>query len=203
MRPEVFYFRTHFFVASPTYGNILECMGNETKIVTLDKGTYRPEELTSKEHGAFIPFKVDLMIKVAENRDPVPYTMFLRAPNPYCAMEACIMAFNSMERKRAGVPDYMEYPSVCTSDEAESFCYGLYEDQYMEFWKEAQAAKVCRHIGPKENPSWFMFMNDTEWDLPELMKPAKSNIISTGELCYADAARVAAAKAEIDRKMKK
>lgn len=173
----------------------------QTRIIRLKEGDYSPEELSSQEHGAFIPFKVDLAIKVSADSDPVTYTMFLRAPSPYLCMEAARMAFNSIERDKLGITG--EYPCICCTNEAKSWATGLTEDQYMEFWKEAQMAKVCRRIGPKSNPSWFMFYNDSPLDLPRLLMPQERKIISTASLTRVEAAAIKAAKEKIDRKLRK
>lgn len=170
-------------------------------IRSLKKGEYHPDELTSKEHGAFIPFKVDLMVKRTADSDPEPYTMYMRAPGPYEAMVVCQMAFNYAERDRLGITG--EYPDICTQDEAESSATGLYEDQYMEFWKEAQMARVCRHIGPKENPSWFFFTNDSNWDVPLALKEEPGKVFVGGELSMSDVAKMQRAKSAIDLKLKK
>lgn len=171
------------------------------RVIRIKEGDYSPEELSSQEHGAFFPFKVDLAIKIAEDRDPVTYTMFLRAPSPALAMEAARMAFNGIERDKAGITG--EYPCICCSNEAKSYMYGLDEAQYMEFWKEAQKAKVCRRIGPRNNPSWFMFYNDSPIDAPRLLMPEERKIISTASLTSVEAAAIKAAKEKIDRKLRK
>lgn len=87
--------------------------------------------------------------------------MFLRAPELNDAMWTAVAAFNYYEHELPCVIG--EYPRICGREsELKSIAIGLSEEQYNDFWKEAQKAKECVFAGMRENPSWFRFVNEKE-----------------------------------------
>lgn len=161
----------------------------------------RPEELSSKEHGGLWPFKVDLAVEIAPNTDPITYTMFLRAPNINDAMYAAVVAFDYYEHERPGIAS--EFPRISDSRVKKSILIGLDEDQYMEFWKEAQRSKYYAHAGNRKNPSWFRFVNDDDWAELEAFRKPKSSTIIVPDVNIMSSADIKAKKAAIDKKLKK
>lgn len=174
-------------------------MGKVKGMQTLGKNV-RPEELSSKEHGGLWPFKVDLAVELFKGADPITYTMFLRAPAINDAMHCAVVAFDYFEHERPGIID--EYPRISDNKLKQSKLIGLDEDQYQEFWKEAQRSKYFAHAGPKENPVWFRFVNDDDWDLLESMRKPKSKTIIIPSVSVMTSADIKAKKEAIDRKIK-
>jgi hypothetical protein len=140
------------------------------KVITLDKDKVRPEELSSKEHGGLWPFKVDLAVEIYKGAEPIKYTIFLRAPDVAAAQYVATMTFEYFEKTRPGIKT--EYPDI--SNKHQSTMTGLSEEEYMEFWKEAQNFP---HVygGNKKNPSFFRFVKDEKWAIAgNLTLPSKT-----------------------------
>lgn len=125
------------------------------KIITLDKNKVRPEELSSKEHGGLWPFKVDLAVEMFRGADPITYTIFLRAPDVNAAQYVANLTFTYYEHER--INNKNEYPDI--SSRHNSALIGLSEEEYQEFWKEAQHFPHY-YGGMKKNPSFFHYVKD-------------------------------------------
>lgn len=175
-------------------------MGKTKGMALLGKDV-RPEELSSKEHGGLWPFKVDLAVEVAKGTEPITYTMFLRAPAINDAMHAAVVAFDYFEHEKPGIVG--EYPRISDNQTKQSTLIGLDEDQYMEFWKEAQMAKAYAFAGNPKNPSWFRFVNEDDWDVQESLRKPKSSTIIVPDINIMTAADIRAKKQAIDSKIKK
>ena len=150
--------------------------------VRLEKPKH-PECYSLEECAAFQPWKVDLKVENdvgASEPILLDYTIFLRAPSVNDAQYTAYQAFIIWERVKPGIPDWEEFPRVSTllPSEAEK----LTEDQYKEFWKEAQRYP---HVstGMKENPTIFRFAKPG-WQNPEnsLFVPGKSKIIVPADI---------------------
>jgi hypothetical protein len=140
------------------------------KVITLDKDKVRPEELSSKEHGGLWPFKVDLAVEIYKGSEPIKYTIFLRAPDVAAAQYVATMTFEYFEKTKPGIKT--EYPDI--SNKHQSTMTGLSEEEYMEFWKEAQHFP---HVygGNKKNPSFFRYVKDDKWAIAgNLTLPSKT-----------------------------
>lgn len=176
-------------------------MSKKVKGMALGGKDIRPEELSSKEHGGLWPFKIDLQVELYEGAEPITYTMFLRAPAVNDAMHVAVVSFDYFEHERPGITS--EYPRISNRKDKQSTLIGLDEDQYMEFWKEAQMAKHYAFAGNRKSPSWFRFVNDDDWDLPDILKKPKSNTILVPDMSTINAPDIVKKKKEIDRKAKK
>lgn len=142
------------------------------QVVVLDGDSVRPEELSSKEHGGLWPFKVDLAVEIFKGADPITYTIFLRAPDVSAAQYVANMTFQYFEHERP--KNFNEYPDI--SSKHQSKMIGLSEEEYQEFWKEAQHFP---HVygGSKKNPSFFRYVKDDKWSIAgDLQLPTKTQV---------------------------
>lgn len=138
-------------------------MGNR-KFKKIKADQVRPEELSSNEHGGLFPFYCDLAVELYMGAEPIHYRSYFRAPDLGAAQAAAFQAFEYFEHERNGLTE-MDYPAI--SNKYRSKLIGLTEDQYKEFWKEAQKANWCVHVGHKKNPTWFRFEDDADWSDPK------------------------------------
>lgn len=175
-------------------------MGKLRSMKTVGKDI-RPEELSSKEHGGLWPFKADLAVEPYRGGEPITYTMFFRAPNLSDAMHIAVVSFDYFEHERPGITD--EYPRISDNRVKKSTIIGLDEDQYMEFWKEAQMAKHFAFAGNRKNPSWFRFVDSDDWHLPDFLQTPKSKTLYIPSAQVMSAKDIIAKKEAIDRKAKK
>lgn len=149
----------------------------EKRWVKLEKPKH-PECYSLEECAAFQPWRVDLKVENdVGGEEPVilTYTVFLRAPSVHDAQYTAYQCFIIWERLRPGIEDWEEYPKICTSipSEAEK----LTEEQYKEYWKEAQYYPNT-FTGMRDNPTIFRFAKPG-WQYPEnsLIKPKAPKII--------------------------
>lgn len=132
------------------------------------------EQYSLKECAKFQPWKCVLKVEVDRfDLEPIDYVIFLRALSPDDVQQTAWSAFMIWEHMRSGIPEW-DYPKV--SEQVPSECFKLTEDQYMEFWKEAQKYP---HVstGDKRNPSIFRFAKPGWNQRSGLIKPGNSSII--------------------------
>lgn len=124
------------------------------RYVTMERPKH-PEAYSTREYAAFQPWKVDLKIELdANDPEPIVYTIFCRAQNVHNAQYMAYHVFQKWEHVDPEIED--PYPRVCTGKDNPSEAEMLTEDQWDEFWKEAQRYDHV-YIGMRENPSIFRF----------------------------------------------
>lgn len=132
------------------------------------------EMYSLQECAKFQPWKCILKVEVDEyDLEPIDYEIYLRAQSPDDVQQTAYACFMIWEHQRSGIPEY-EYPKV--SEHVPSEAFKLTEDQYMEFWKEAQ---TYPHVatGDKRNPSIFRFAKPGWNRRSGIIKPNAPSII--------------------------
>lgn len=172
------------------------------KTVELERPKH-PEVYSTKECAAFQPWRVVLQVYMtAEDIDPVPYEVYLRAKTPNEAQWTAYAVFNILEKVQQGLPKDALYPDVAetgTTSE-ESTAEPLTEEEYMEAWKEAQHYPHVKG-GMAENPTVFRFVR-TGKSVNEFERRNERKIISTPSgLTSAEAIDVASKMNAIDNKL--
>lgn len=132
------------------------------------------EEYTTKECARFQPWMCILKVEVDQfDLEPIDYVIFLRALNAEDVQATAWKAFMVWEHLRSGIHED-DYPKVST--QVQSVAYTLTEDQYMEFWKEAQSYP---HVatGGNINPTIFRFAKPGWNHRSGIIKPGNASII--------------------------
>lgn len=143
-----------------------------SRFVKLERPKYK-EQHSTEECMKFQPWKVTLKVELDdEDPEPVDYEMFCRAQSPGEAQFFCYSLFNYWTHIRPG--NLSIYPKVST--EVHSIAEKLSEDQWYEFWKEAQTYPHVK-LGMKENPTAFRFVK-VGWDKRSgIITPGNASII--------------------------
>lgn len=129
------------------------------------------EEYTTRESAAFQPIRAVLQVILEPDGDPVPYELYLRAPNQDAAMWCAYEAFKAWEHpveylqdkdKEDSFRQRMDlYPMINTTDDPPSVGYKITEDEWEEALRDAkrlsQQLAGYRLIiaGMPENPNLF------------------------------------------------
>lgn len=162
-----------------------------------------PECYSLKECAAFQPWRVVLKVEPSYEDsldmdfEPLDYEIFLRAPGPQDAQYTAHALFNIWEHVWPKIP-LDDYPQI--SEGIPSEAEKLSEDQYKEFWREAQHYPHWpANRSANDNPTFFRFVKPG-WDRTggraghgnaSIIVPDKSGIAS-----------VQAAKLAMDRKFR-
>lgn len=117
------------------------------------------EEFSLRECAAFQPWRVVIMIELdADDPEPVPYEVYLRAPSPNDAQYTAFSAFQLWEHPCL---DSDAYPIVST-ESRDHFAEKLTEDQWDSLVKDMKKYPH-KKAGMPENPTIFRIIKPG-WD---------------------------------------
>ena len=129
------------------------------------------EEYTTRESAVFQPIRAVLQVILEKDGDPVPYELYLRAPNPDAAMWCAYEAFKAWEHPEEYLQDKdteegfhqrMDlFPQIYVEQDPPSMGYKITEDEWEEALRDAKrlsrqlAGYRLRIAGMPENPTLF------------------------------------------------
>lgn len=117
------------------------------------------EEYSLRECAAFQPWHVVLMIELdADDPEPVPYELFLRAPSPNDAQYTAYSVFKLWEHDHL---DSDDYPIISTSSDGH-YAEKLTEDQWDSMVKDMKKYPH-KKAGMPDNPTIFRIIKPG-WD---------------------------------------
>lgn len=133
------------------------------------------EAYSSHESAAYQPWKVDLQVEIDSNdTTPITYTIFVRAQSPSNAQYMAFALFTKWEHADPEIED--PWPRVCVGEDHPSTAEKLSEDQWKEFWVEAQFYPHV-YMGMRENPTVFRFAKPGWADRGGIIKGHTSIIV--------------------------